>query len=133
MKAVMNLAFGRKESRSIDEVYRLANLRSKKANPRSQRLLDPDRRKKLREEFRRPVVSHDVIKAILLKPSESVLNVLVDVASQGSYPSAGRHAASFALQRLMHLDDPPVDPESAKPISRRRAKILRRMIENRFK
>jgi ribosomal protein L17 len=134
MKAVMNLAFGRKNSRSVDEVYRLAEARQKRTSKKAERLLVPSKRKQLLAEFKKAVISHAVIKAILAKPSRAVLELMVDIASKNTFKSAGKHAAAYILRRtLRSVEDPPVDPENGKPMSTRRARGIRREIQRRFK
>ena len=133
MKAVMNLAFGRKNSRSVDEVYRLAEARRKRTSRKAERLLDPSKRKQLLAEFNKAVVSHDVIKAILAKPSRAVLELMVDIASKNTFKSAGKHAAAYILRRtLRSVEDPPVDPENGKSMSTHRARGIRKEIQRRF-
>ena len=133
LRAVMTLAFGRKERRSLQEVYKVAETRRVRYSNQNKRLVAEQDVKKLRREFKKRVISHDLVKAILHKPNKAVLLELVEIARKSSTPNPGRHAASFILAQTLHLDEPPVDPETCKSISSRQAKRFRTYIERNFK
>ena len=129
LRSVMSLAFGRKETRSLDEVYRLAERRSARVTTRSKELARGSDLGKLRAEFRRPVISHDLVKAILINPRPPVLRALTGYLTKSTFPNPGRHAAAYILQKALKTQEPAVDPENGKHISRRRAKFLLRKID----
>ncbi|MCB9869008.1 MAG: FHA domain-containing protein [Planctomycetes bacterium] len=131
LQAVMSLAFGRMESRSLDEVYRLVDKRADEASEEAKKVASGKELKELRVAFSRNVVSHDLVKAILKDPNPVVLKELVGFARQRSFPSPGKHAAAYILYRVLGLDDPPVDPETQRPLDRARAQDLLRRIERR--
>jgi len=133
LKAVMGLTFGRGEKSSLEEVYRRAELRSKRCSNGSKSIVEKKDLKQLRRGFSKRVISHDLVKAILNHPNAVVLEELVGYTSKGSFPRAGRHAASYILQRLLHLAEPPVDPETCRAIGKRRADSYRKSIRRQFK
>lgn len=133
LRAVMTLAFGRKERRSLQEVYKVAETRRDRYSNSSKRLVAERNIQKLRREFKKSVISHDLVKAVLHKPNKAILSELVEIARKTSTPNPGRHAASFILERALKLDEPPIDPETCKSISTRRAKRLQGYIDRNFK
>lgn len=133
LRAVMTLAFGRTERRSLQKIYEMAEKRSNRYSKESQRIVAEHDLRKLRREFKKKVISHDLVKAILHKPNKEILKELVEVSRKSSTPNPGRHAASFILERTLHLDEPPVDPETCKSISSGRAKRFHRYIDRNFK
>lgn len=133
LRAVMTLAFGRKERRSLQEVYKVAETRKHRYSDQNKRTIAERDTKKLRREFQKRVIDHDLVKAILHKPNKEVLLALVELARKSSTPNPGRHAAAFILARTLHLDEPPIDPETCKSISSRQAKRFRVYIERNFK
>ena len=133
LEEIMSLAFGRAEKQSLTEISSLAEGRSGRTTSFARLLVRRADLASIRTEFRKRVVPHDVVKAILQNPEPELLGYLVDFAANSSFSSPGRHAASFILQRLLNLREPPVNPESGEPITRAEASELKTWIVRRFK
>ena len=133
LRAIMTLAFGKRESRSLEEVYKLAEKRNQRSSKNSQQLAEGKDLKKIRRAFQKSVISHDLVKAILKNPRPQVLDALIDFISQNSFNNPGKQAASYILQRLFKLDEPPLDPETCRAISKRRARSLRRRVDQLYR
>jgi hypothetical protein len=133
LEEIMKLAFGRTEGRSLEQIYKLAGRRRNTATAASRRAVREHNVTHIRRELRQQVVSHDIIKAILADPSLAVLEDLVDIISESTFPATGRHAAAFVLQQTLTLTRPPVDPETAEPIKREEVAELKALVGQRFR
>ena len=56
----------------------------------------------------------------------AVAEVLLDLLGDRRTPAHTRHAVAAALQRMLALEVPPIDPESGRPASRKKLAELRR-------
>lgn len=126
---VMRLAFGQEESRSLEEVYRLADRRAQRTTIHGKTLAKGDQPRRLERAFRSRVVEHDVVKAILLDPRPRTLDTLIGYLEDRRFPPAGRHAASYILQRSLNLSRPPIDPVRVDSLSEAAARSLREMVQ----
>ena len=133
LEEIMSLAFGRTEKQSLDEISSLAEGRSDRTTSSARLLVRRGDFASFRHEFGKRVVSHDLVKAIVQNPKPEMLGYLVDFAANSSFSSPGRHAASYILQRLLNLPQPPVNPESGGPITRVEAAELKSRIARRFR
>jgi len=74
----------------------------------------------------------DIVRAIIQSRSREIVLHLIDLLGTKKIPKHGRHAASYVVQTLLDVDEPPVDPERAAPISKRRARALRQRAQRRL-
>jgi hypothetical protein len=82
--------------------------------------------------LRRDPADDEVLKALLREPSRAAVLALIDIAARADSPATSRHAAAFVLQRLLELDDPPVDPERGAPVPASTAHALKKRAQERF-
>ena len=78
-------------------------------------------------ELSRSVVDDDVVEALARSNRREVGNLLVVLLRDKDLPATGLHAASWALQRLLALGEPLVDPEKPVVLSDERAERLLEM------
>lgn len=132
LTAVLSLAFGRAYKRSLDEVHRLVDKRNQRISTLAREIVRKADRNQLLKQFSQRPVRDDIVRAILQTRSRACTLHLIDFLKLPKLPPDGRHAASYIVQRVLNLDDPPVDPEQALPISSRRHDYLRRRAERRL-
>ncbi|MHC4921537.1 MAG: hypothetical protein ACYTKC_18370, partial [Planctomycetota bacterium] len=114
------------------EVYKLVDKRNKKISTLTKEIVRKADREQLLKQFSRRPVRDDLVRAILNSKSRAVTLHLIDFLQMKTLPPEGKHAASYIVQRLLDLDDPPVDAERAAPISPRRHRSLKRRAERRL-
>jgi len=132
LTAVLRLAFGRAYKRSLDEVYKLVDKRNQKISLLAKDIVKKADRKQLLKQFSRRPVRDDIVRAVLQSRSRACTMHLIDFLQMPKLPAEGKHAASYIVQRLLELDDPPVDAERGAPISPRRHRSLKRRAERRL-
>ena len=132
LTAVLRLAFGRAYKKSLNEVYKLVDRRNQKISVLAKEIVRKADRDQLLKQFSRRPVRDDIVRAILQSRSRACTMHLIDFLQMPKLPGEGKHAASYVVQRLLDLDDPPVDAERGRPISPRRHRTLKRRAERRL-
>jgi hypothetical protein len=130
LQRVLTLAFGSQFDRDIDAVIRDVTTRSGRVDTASLALVRQGG-PQLAAELRKNPVSPPLWNALVRKPREPVAMLLIDLLLDSRTPDHTRNAAAAALQRMLKLPRPPIDPESDEPLSRRRGhqlKILARKL-----
>jgi len=128
LQRVLTLAFGRQFDRDIGAVLDEAARRRGRVDTASLHLVRRAGRPLAAALRQRPVPA-PLWNAVVRKPRAPVAAVLIDLLGDRRTPEHTRHAAAAALQRILELEVPPIDPDSSAPASRRRIKQLRRRAE----
>lgn len=132
LRQILTLAFGGEFKSNIDEVYKLVEQRSRSVAPRARDVARHARPEVIVQALRRDPADDEVLKALLREPSRAAVLALIDIAARADSPATSRHAAAFVLQRLLELDDPPVDPERGAPVPASTAHALKKRAQERF-
>lgn len=128
LQRVLTLAFGREFDADVDEVVRSVNRRRDRVDTKALHLVrrgGPQLAAALRQEPVPPTLWN----ALVRKPRAAAATVLIDLLKDRRTPAHTRHAAAAALQRMLELELPPIDPQTAAPPSRQLVKRLRRLVE----
>lgn len=128
LQRVLTLAFGREFDRDVDAVLAEAARRRGRVDTASLHLV---RRAgpQLAAALRQHPVPAPLWNALVRKPRTAVAMVLLDLLADRRTPEHTRHAVAAALQRMLELEVPPIDPETGAPVSRKRIERLRRRAE----
>ena len=128
LQRVLTLAFGREFDDDVDEVVRSVNRRRDRVDTAALHLV---RRAgpQLAVALRQQPVPPTLWNALVRKPRAAVATVLIDLLKDRRTPAHTRHAAAAALQRMLELDLPPIDPQTAAPPSKALVRRLRRLAE----
>jgi len=120
---VLTLAFGKEYRQNIDEVYRIVEQRRSRIEGDAARAVASPHR--LLEVLARRPVAHDVVQAAIQRGGRDVALGLLDAMADPDFPSHGRHAAAYIIQRLLELPAPPIDPETEAVLTRPELLTLR--------
>jgi hypothetical protein len=125
LQRVLTLAFGRQFDQDIDAVVTEAARQRGRVDTASLHLV---RRAgpALAAALRQHPVPAPLWNAVVRKPRAAVAEVLLDLLGDRRTPAHTRHAVAAALQRVLALEVPPIDPESSRPASRKKIAELRR-------
>ena len=128
LQRVLTLAFGHEFGEDLDNVVREIEQRRHRVDTASMHLV----RKAgpqlaaalLQEPFPTPLWN-----ALVRKPRGPAAVVLLDLLADRRTPPPTRHAVAAALQRILDLEKPPIDPQTNQPASKRRIARLRQRAE----
>lgn len=128
MQRVLTLAFGKEFDRDIEEVMSHVTTLRDRVDTTSLHLVrraGPELAAALRQQpMPRPLWN-----ALVRKPRRPVAVVLLELLADKRTAVGTRHAVAAALQQILELEAPPIDPQSSAPASRRRLKALRELAE----
>jgi len=124
LRQVLSLAVGAEFRDNIDELFTLVEEREGKIATRALDLVRRGDPIELHRELSRAVVDDDVVDALARCGRRQIADLLVQILQDGELPPRGMHAASWALQSLLGLPDPLVDPERPERIERELARKL---------
>ena len=124
MQRVLTLAFGQQFDQDIDEVMRDVAARRGRLNTRS-RYLARKAGPQLAAALRQQPIPDALWEAMVRKPRQDIAIVLLDLLADQRTPPHTRHAVAAALQRILELDTPPINPQTNTPASPRRIARLR--------
>ncbi|MCU0862453.1 MAG: VWA domain-containing protein [Planctomycetes bacterium] len=114
LQQVLTLAFGREFDRDIAEVVRAVEQEAARVDVQALALVrhgGPE----LARALRRQPLSPTLWNALVRRPQRDVAEQLVDLLADQGAPEPNRHAAAAALQQLLKLPLPPIDPELQAP------------------
>lgn len=132
LQRVLTLAFGQQFDEDVDIVVRTVAHQRDRVDTASLHLV----RKggpQLAAALRQQPVPTTLWNALVRKPREPVAMVLIDLLADKRTPEHTRHASAAALQRILRLEVPPIDPQTSEPASRRmisRLRILAKKLPN---
>lgn len=124
LKQVLSLAVGSEFRDNIEHLFDLVAEREGKVSTRALdlvRRLDAD---ELRRELSRTVVDDDVVEALIRDGRRPTAEMLIRLLAGDALPAQGLHAAGFALQNLLGIQRPLIDPEHPERLSTEMAKQL---------
>ena len=127
LKQVLSLAVGAEFRDNVDKVFELVAEQEGKIATRALDLVHRADLAELRRELSRSVVDDDIVEALARSNRRQIGNLLVVLLRDKELPATGLHAAGWALQRLLALGEPLVDPEKPVVLSDERAERLLEM------
>lgn len=114
LQRVLTLAFGREFDRDLAEVVRAVDQESARVDVAALALVR-DGGPELARALRRQPLSPTLWNAMVRRPRRHVAEQLVDLLAERGIAASNRQAAAAALQRLLTLPLPPIDPEQQTP------------------
>lgn len=129
---VLSLAFGEEYRNNLEEVYRIVDSRNSKVSMAARSVVRSTSGDLLRRRLSSSPVPDNVVREIVRHPSENLAMHLVEILSRPRYPEPGRHAAAYALQQMLELRSPPLDPEEGGRLSVPEARQLAALVRDRF-
>lgn len=132
MLDVLSLAFGKEYKSNLEEVYRIVDSRNSKVSMEARRVVRSTSGDLLRRKLSSSPVPDNVVREIVRHPNEDLAIQLIEILSRPRYPEPGRHAAAYALQQMLELRSPPLDPEEGGRLSVPEARQLTAMVRGRF-
>jgi cell division septation protein DedD len=114
LQRVLTLAFGRDYDRDIAEVVRAVEQESARVDVAALALVR-DGGPGLARALRRQPLSPTLWNAMVRRPRRHVAEQLVELLADRGAAASNRQAAAAALQRLLALPLPPIDPEQQTP------------------
>lgn len=124
LQRVLTLAFGREFASDIDGVIERVQRERDRVDVQSLHIVRTGGRQ-LRDALRRRPVENTLWNALVRRPRRANAETLIDLLADARTPTHTRHACAAALQRLLDLPVPPIDPETNEPPSSRRLERLR--------
>lgn len=128
LQRVLTLAFGHEFGEDIDDVVREVDQRRDRVDTRSMHLVR-EAGPQLAAALLQEPLPEPLWNALVRKPRGPAAVVLLDLLADQRTPPPTRHAVAAALQRILELDKPPIDPHTNQPASKRRIARLRRRAE----
>jgi hypothetical protein len=128
LRQVMTLAIGTEYRDAIDEVFQLLEQRQPAYSTRARdavRRADPAA---IAAELRRPVVEDGFVQGLIDAGSAAVAIALIEALKDPELPPTGQNAAAYALQRMLTLREPPIDPLAPRPLDARGERDLRAVV-----
>ncbi len=125
LQRVLTLAFGREFDRDIAAVVQAVEEHSRRVDVAALDLArrgGPDLARALCE----PPVPQELWNALVRRPRRAVAEQLVDLLGAPGTPEQSRHAIAAALQRMLELPLPPIDPDGNERPQPRELDRLRR-------
>ena len=128
MQRVLTLAFGREFDRDIASVVETVTAA---ANRTETWALDLARRggRELDAALRRQPVDYALLVALTRRPRQQVTLELVQLFGDPNTPAHTRQAVAWALQRMLELSEPPLDPSHDEVPDEPELRRLRRLAE----
>ena len=133
LRQVLSLAFGHAFRRDLDQIYRIVEDREKKVATWA---LDIVRRADLAEldqQLAKESVDAELVKALIAMPNIAVAEHLVDIVSKSTSLASARHACGWALQQMLHLSWPPIDPERGGALTEKERKYMLELVRSRIR
>lgn len=124
LRQVLSLAVGAEFRDNVDKVFELVEERENKVSTRALDLARRAESDEIRRELTRPVLDDDVIEALARSNRPEVAKALVAILRDDAAPAHSLHAASFALQRILAIGSPLVDPEKPAAVNATTAERL---------
>lgn len=125
LQRVLTLAFGREFDHDVAAVVRAVDERSHRIDVTALDLVrrgGPD----LARALCQPPVPQPLWNALVRRPRRATAEQLVELLGASSTPDQSRHAIAAALQRVLELPLPPLDPEGTERPQQRELDRLRR-------
>ncbi len=123
LEQVMALAIGNEHRDAVSAVFEILDEESeKKAADKT-----PIDLENLDRDLLSPRVDRDFMERLAESKDRDTAEKLIDLLQRREYPGWARHAASWAVTRMLQLSQPPIDPaeDGQNPIDRRTAEQLR--------
>lgn len=124
MQRVLTLAFGQEFDRDIEEVVRHVTSQRDRVDTAALQLVR-EAGPQLAAALRQQPLPRPLWNALVRKPRGAVAKVLLELLADKRTADSTRHAVAAALQRMLELEAPPIDPETSAPISGRPLRLLR--------
>ncbi len=118
LQRVLSLAFGREFDRDLEAVIRSVERERDRVDVASLHLVRRGGDVLRRALLQRPVTT-ELWNAVVRRPRRATATVLLDLLGDPRTPLHTRHACAAALQRVLELPVPPIEPESGEPPSQR--------------
>ncbi|MCA8941404.1 MAG: FHA domain-containing protein [Planctomycetes bacterium] len=129
LRDIIALAIGRDFKRDVDQVYSLVDRRRETVDRTAAKIIADEDVEAMSRALTKSKPDDDVIRALTKSHSARLAHGLVDLMRAQATPKRTRHAAAYALQRMLSLATPPIDPESERPLDPRSASRLLNRIE----
>lgn len=125
LRQVLSLAIGTEFRDTIDEVFEILERRGPQYSARAREAVRSANPDAIARELRRPDIEEGFVQGLIDARSRAIVEALVLVLQDDDLPPQGRHAAAHALQQMLGLREPPVDPLAPGPIDARTARDVR--------
>ena len=126
LQKVLTLAFGREYAQDLDQVIAHVQQERDRVDVQALHLVRTGGRA-LRDALRQRPIENTLWNALVRRPRRATAELLLDMLDEKRTPVHTRHACAAALQRLLDLPVPPIDPVHDEPPSPRRIKRLRQL------
>lgn len=133
LRQVLSLAFGHAFRRDLDQVYRIVEEREKTVATWALDIVQRADLEALDQQLAKEPIDSELVKALVALPKLPVAQHLVDVLGKSSAPAPARHAAGFALQQMLGLSWPPLDPERGGVLGERERSRLAELVQTRLR
>lgn len=129
---VMSLAFGRTFRRSLDEVQRIVTQRTERISASTRDVVRRADLATIDSLLDNAVRDDEIVRALAHSQSAAIARHLVDRLTSRSRIGS-KHAISYALQQILRVDRPIIDPMTGARLSRDAAKSLLRHIDSQLR
>ncbi len=129
---VLDLAFGGSYRKDLDEVYEFVDRRRSTVTTFSRDLVRRLDVAGIQEGLERVPSDDDLVRALALTRDRRVAEFLAEYLARTGRPAHARHAAAYALQRILTLELPPYDPTRDRPLEAREVSTLKRLATERL-
>jgi hypothetical protein len=129
LQQVLTLAFGREFDQDLTTVTLAVEEADKRVDVEALALARGGG-PQLASELKKNPVPRTLLNALVRRPRQAIVLELIDLLADKSTPTHSRHAIAAALQRVLELSVPPIDPMSDESPPARDLDALRRATKN---
>ncbi|HZN39005.1 MAG TPA: FHA domain-containing protein [Planctomycetota bacterium] len=129
LQQVLTLAFGREFDQDLTTVTRAVEEADQRVDVQALALARGGG-PQLASELKKNPVPRTLLNALVRRPRQAVVLELIDLLADKETPPHSRHAIAAALQRVLELSVPPIDPMSDESPLARELDRLRRAAKN---
>ncbi len=124
LRDVLSLAIGQAHRRSINNAFEIVKKKRSRISAKSRDMVKRKDLEGIRKAMKDYKIDDDLVKALCESRDYVIAAELIKMLSSPKTSKRARQACAYALQRILELEMPPIDPETEAHIDRRWSREL---------